>query len=86
MFHYMFKGRIQTNKNRRRAGELETLLDEPFLAFLFNYLPSPPSSPAVGAMSVFLLMKKVQLFKVPFRGTLLRRENLKIHTFNSHGD
>jgi hypothetical protein len=48
----MFKGRIETNENRRRAGELLTLLDEPYLAFLFNYLPSPPSSPAVGAMSV----------------------------------
>jgi hypothetical protein len=48
----MFKGRIETNENRRRAGELVTLLDEPYLAFLLNYLPSPPSSPAVGAMSV----------------------------------
>jgi hypothetical protein len=28
-----------------------TLLDEPYLAFLFHYLPSPPSAPAVGAMS-----------------------------------
>jgi hypothetical protein len=50
--NYMFKGRIETNENRRRAGELVTLLDEPYLVFLFNYLPSPPSSPAVGAMSV----------------------------------
>jgi hypothetical protein len=33
-------------------GELVTLLDEPYLAFFFNYLPSPPSAPAVGAMSV----------------------------------
>jgi hypothetical protein len=33
-------------------GELVTLLDEPYLALLFNYLPSPPSAPAVGAMSV----------------------------------
>jgi hypothetical protein len=48
----MFKGRIETNENRRRAGELVTLLDEPYLAFLFNYLPPPSSSPAVGAMSV----------------------------------
>jgi hypothetical protein len=48
----MFKGRIETNENRRRAGELVTLLDEPYLAFLINYLPSPPSAPAVGAMSV----------------------------------
>jgi hypothetical protein len=52
VFNYMFKGRIETNENRRRAGELVTLLDEPYLAFLFNYLSSPPSSPAVGAMSV----------------------------------
>jgi hypothetical protein len=50
--NYMFKGRIETNENRRRAGELVTLLDEPYRAFLFNYLPSPLSSPAVGAMSV----------------------------------
>jgi hypothetical protein len=35
-------------------GELVTLLDEPYLAFLFNYLPAPPSAPAVGAMSVFV--------------------------------
>jgi hypothetical protein len=33
-------------------GESVTLLDEPYLAFLFSYLPSPPSAPAVGAMSV----------------------------------
>jgi hypothetical protein len=44
--------RIETNENRRRVGELVTLLDEPYLAFLLNYLPSPPSSPAVGAMPV----------------------------------
>jgi hypothetical protein len=48
----MLKGRNETNENRRRAGELVTLLDEPYLAFLFNYLPSPPSAPAVGAVSV----------------------------------
>jgi hypothetical protein len=48
----MLKGRIETNENRCRAGELVTLLDEPYLAFLFNYLPSPLSAPAVGAMSV----------------------------------
>jgi hypothetical protein len=48
----MLKGQIETNENRRRAGELVTLLDEHYLAFLFNYLPSPPSSPAVRAMSV----------------------------------
>jgi hypothetical protein len=47
-----FKGRIETNENRRRAGELMTLLDEPYLAFFFNYLPSPASASAVGAMSV----------------------------------
>jgi hypothetical protein len=28
-----------------------TLLDEPYLAFLFDYLPSPLSAPAVGVMS-----------------------------------
>jgi hypothetical protein len=49
--NYMFKGRIETN-NRRRAEKLVTLLDEPYLAFFFNYLLSPPSAPAVGAMSV----------------------------------
>jgi hypothetical protein len=37
---------------RGELGELVTLLDESYLAVLFNYLPSPPSSPAVGAMSV----------------------------------
>jgi hypothetical protein len=52
MVNYIFKGRIETNENRRRAGELVILLDEPYLAFLFSYLPSPPSSPAVGTMSV----------------------------------
>jgi hypothetical protein len=40
------------NENRRREGEFVTLLDEPYLAILFNYLPSPPSALAVGAMSV----------------------------------
>jgi H2-forming N5,N10-methylenetetrahydromethanopterin dehydrogenase-like enzyme len=54
MFNYMFKRRIETNDNRHRAEELVTLLDEPYLALLFNCLPSPPSSPAVGAMSVFV--------------------------------
>jgi hypothetical protein len=34
--HKNFLGRIETNENRRRAGELVTLLDEPYLAFLFN--------------------------------------------------
>jgi hypothetical protein len=48
----MFKGRIETKENRRRAGELVTLLDEPYLAFFFNYLPSPPSATDVGAMSI----------------------------------
>jgi hypothetical protein len=50
--NYMFKGRIETNENRRKAGGFVTLLDEPYLAFMFDYLPSPPSSQAVGAMSV----------------------------------
>jgi hypothetical protein len=35
MFKYMFKGRIETNENRRWAGELVTLLDEPYLAVFF---------------------------------------------------
>jgi hypothetical protein len=48
----MFKGRIETNEDRHRAGELVTLLDELYLAVLFSYLPSPPSAPAVGAMYV----------------------------------
>jgi hypothetical protein len=34
----------------------------------------------------FLLIKKVQLFKVPFRGTWLRRENLEMQTYSSHGN
>jgi hypothetical protein len=55
----MFKGRIETNENRRRAGELVTLLDEPYLALFFNYLPAPPSSPAVGAMSVVVTVAYV---------------------------
>jgi hypothetical protein len=44
--------RIKAKENRRRAEELVNLLNEPYLAFLFSYLPSPPSAPAVGAMSV----------------------------------
>jgi hypothetical protein len=40
---------MQTGAKR---GELVTLLDEPYLAVLFNYLPLPPSAPAVGAMSI----------------------------------
>jgi hypothetical protein len=39
-------------KTGEERGELVTLLDEPYLAVLFNYLPSPPSAPAVGAMFV----------------------------------
>jgi hypothetical protein len=39
-------------KTGTERGEFITLLDEPYLTFLFNYLPSPPSAPAVGAMSV----------------------------------
>jgi hypothetical protein len=35
-------------------------------------------------LHLILLIKKVQLFKVPFRGTWIRRENLEIHTYNSH--
>jgi hypothetical protein len=41
-------------KTGAERGELLTLLDEPYLAFLLNYLPSPPSAPAFGALSVFL--------------------------------
>jgi hypothetical protein len=41
-------------KSGAGRGELVTLLDEPFLALLFNYLTSPPSAPAVGAMSVIV--------------------------------
>jgi flagellar biogenesis protein FliO len=32
--HYMFKGRIETNENRRRAGELVTL----YFLFFFHYM------------------------------------------------
>jgi hypothetical protein len=39
-------------KTGAERGELVTLLDEPYLAFLLNFLPSPPSASAVGAMSV----------------------------------
>jgi hypothetical protein len=39
-------------KTGAERGEFLTLIDEPYLAFLFNYLPSPPSAPAFGAMSV----------------------------------
>jgi hypothetical protein len=39
-------------KNGAKWGELLTLQDEPYLAFLFKYLPSPPSAQAVGAISV----------------------------------
>jgi hypothetical protein len=39
-------------KTGTERGGLVTLLNEPYLAPLFNYLPSPPSSPAVWAMSV----------------------------------
>jgi hypothetical protein len=47
------KRRIETNENRRRAGGVDDPpIDESYLAFLFDYLPSPPSAPAVGAMSV----------------------------------
>jgi hypothetical protein len=43
-------------KSGAERGELVTLLDEHYLAFLFNYLPSPPSTPAVGAMSVVVIV------------------------------
>jgi hypothetical protein len=48
---YVLRGELKRNKTGTERGELVTLLDEPYLAFLFNYLPSPPSAPAVGAMS-----------------------------------
>jgi hypothetical protein len=43
---------LKRNKTGAERGELMTLQDEPYLAILFDYLPSPPSAPAVGAMSV----------------------------------
>jgi hypothetical protein len=49
---YVLRGELKRNKTGAERGELVTLLDEPFLAFLFNYLPSPPSAPAVGAMFI----------------------------------
>jgi hypothetical protein len=45
-------GELKRNKTGAERGELVTLLDEPYLAFLFNFLPLPPSAPAIGAMSV----------------------------------
>jgi hypothetical protein len=50
--YYMFKGELKRMKAGEERGELVTLLDKPYLAFLFNYLPAPPSAPAVGTMSV----------------------------------
>jgi hypothetical protein len=46
------RGELKLKKTGVERGELVTLLDEPYNVFLFNYLPSPPSAPAVGAMSV----------------------------------
>jgi hypothetical protein len=43
---------LKRKKTGAEKRELVTLLDEPFLAFSFNYLSSPHSAPAVGAMSV----------------------------------
>jgi hypothetical protein len=48
----MLKGELKRRKTGAERGELLTLLDEPYLAFLFNYLPPNPSAPAVGAMSI----------------------------------
>jgi hypothetical protein len=39
-------------KTGAERGELVTPLDEPYVAVLFNCLTSPPSAPAVWAMSV----------------------------------
>jgi hypothetical protein len=91
----MFKGRIETTEKRRKAGELVTLLDEPYLAVLFNYLPSSPSAPAVGAMSVVvtvayiaavveLSLSKITAFQSTISGHLFRKKNSRskriIHT------
>jgi hypothetical protein len=46
------RGELKRNKTGAERGELVTLLNEPYLAFFFNYLPSPPPAPAAGAMSV----------------------------------
>jgi hypothetical protein len=54
----MLKGRIETKTGAER-GELVTFLDELYLAFLFDYLPSPPSAPAVGAMSVVVTVSYI---------------------------
>jgi hypothetical protein len=51
-----FKGRIEMKQNQRRAGELVTLLDEPYLVFLFNYLSPPSSAPVVWAMSIAVVV------------------------------
>jgi hypothetical protein len=42
------RGELKRNKAGAERGELVTLLDEPYLALLFNCLPTPPSAPAVG--------------------------------------
>jgi hypothetical protein len=46
------RGELKRMKTGAERGELVTLLDEPYLAFLLNFLPSPPSASAVGTMSV----------------------------------
>jgi hypothetical protein len=49
---YVARSELKRMKTDAERGKLVTLLDEHYLAFLFNYLPSPPSAPAVGAMSI----------------------------------
>jgi hypothetical protein len=85
---YVLRGELKRIKTGAERGELVTLLDEPYLALLFNYLPSPPSAPVVGAMSVavavayiaavvevslaFLKKRIHRLFMVPYRGSWFR--------------
>jgi hypothetical protein len=49
---YVVRGESKRMKTGAERGILVALLDEPYLALLFNYLPSQPSAPAVEAMSV----------------------------------
>jgi hypothetical protein len=50
---------LKRSKSGAERGELVTILDEPYLAFLINYLPLPPSAPAVGAMSVVVAVAHI---------------------------
>jgi hypothetical protein len=58
----MFKGRMKRKKKGTERGELVTLLDKPYLSVLLNYLPLPPSAPAVGAMSVVVTAADIVLY------------------------